>query len=285
VFQIFSSESSEVAALQTGQIDGIEGLSNESAAALGADYNVSTGYQGALTWEMRINTNDAPLNNLDLRQAMMYAIDRQAIVSDVLFGFSSPAYSPFGSGSPVTNPAWATEFAYNPSKAKQLVASSGVANPTATLLYSTGIPPMAQICQVLQANLDAVGFKVTLDPVDSTAYASQTQTGDWQLLMSASAGANKYPTGVTENSIYRTTDNPGWPGGVPPAAYVDAINTLNSTVAPTQADFTALGNVLVNDPWTVSIARWDTIFAFSKSVSGFDYTVDDEPVFENARIS
>ena len=69
-----------------------------------------------------------------------------------------------------------------------------------------------------------------------------------------------------------------------PQAYVDAINTLNSTVDPAAqtADFTALSNVLVDDPWTISIARWDYIYAFSKSVHGFDFTVDDMSVYENA---
>jgi peptide/nickel transport system substrate-binding protein len=269
VFDIFANENAEVAALQTGTIDGIAGLSPQSASALKSDFNIVLGYPGTLTWELRINTKAAPLDNEAVRQSLQYSVDRQGIVKNVLFGFSTPAVSPFGPGSPAYDPSLLTKYAFDPTMAKQILAGSGVAHPSATLLFSTGIDPMPEIAQVLQADFAQIGWTITLQPADSTTYVQRTQSGDWQLLLSASSNANKYPTGIAVNSIYRTAKNPGWPGGVPPQAYVGAINTLNSTLDPAvQAPaFTALSGALVDDPWTISIARWETLFVFKKSTS------------------
>ncbi len=64
------------------------------------------------------NRTRSPYDNLLVRQAMMYAIDRQAISDSVFFGYSEPTVQPFPEGSPAHVELPADTYAYDPAKAK-----------------------------------------------------------------------------------------------------------------------------------------------------------------------
>jgi peptide/nickel transport system substrate-binding protein len=83
-------------------------------------------YAGATTGEVIMSTNNKaePFNNKKVRQAMAYAIDRQAVVDLVMFGYGKPIGSHWSPSTPYYKDLTGM-FPYDVEKAKKLLAEAG----------------------------------------------------------------------------------------------------------------------------------------------------------------
>jgi oligopeptide transport system substrate-binding protein len=89
------------------------------------------------------NTTKAPFDNVLVRQAFSYAVDRQKLIDTVLKGEQKPAFTfapPGIFGSPAEDPDF-PGIGFDPAKAKELLAEAGYPNgeglPDITLMYNT----------------------------------------------------------------------------------------------------------------------------------------------------
>jgi len=104
-----------------------------------------------------LNNSKKPFDNVAVRQALNYAVDKQAIVEKLFLGLTRAADSPYGSA------MWSfiggNGYPYNPTKAKELLAQAGYPGGfEATYLAApTDAPLAAEVAQALQAYLGAVG--------------------------------------------------------------------------------------------------------------------------------
>lgn len=151
------------------------------------------------TWQILLNEKSVPqLKDKRVRQALNYAIDREAIVKDILGGSGVVAKGPmsaaFGNYTDTSLPG----FPHDVAKAKQLLADAGFPNgqgiPQLTLMIPTdaaliGKPiPMGE---AIQANLNDIGVKVTLAPSDFASWFAKVGKGDFQMaVFSLSYGLN-----------------------------------------------------------------------------------------------
>jgi peptide/nickel transport system substrate-binding protein len=105
-----------------------------------------------------------PFNNLDVRKAVEYAINRSAINSVVNEGQGEVASQPLPSTSPGYVASVANLYPYDPAKAKQMLQAAGYPpgqGPSITMVIpGGGIEAMSEQGDILQQELDAVGFKV-----------------------------------------------------------------------------------------------------------------------------
>src|SRR5262249_14661362 len=69
-----------------------------------------------------------PFDNKLVRQAVAYAIDRDAIIHGVIQGQARRLDGPIGPGTFGYNPDLQTRYSYNPERAKQLLAQAGYPN-------------------------------------------------------------------------------------------------------------------------------------------------------------
>ncbi len=92
------------------------------------------------TYYYGFNVSKPPMDNVKLRLALSYAIDRQKLVDTVLKGGQRPAKTfacPGIFGSPADDPNF-VGVSYDPAKAKQLLAESGyTGTPEITLMFNT----------------------------------------------------------------------------------------------------------------------------------------------------
>ena len=82
-------------------------------------------FKGAPTMFL-VNAAKPPTNELAVRQAMLYAINREAVVKAVTFGVSTVAYGPL---KPTIWPYWKgveEMYRYDPAKARQLLDQAGL---------------------------------------------------------------------------------------------------------------------------------------------------------------
>ena len=151
-------------ALEAGEIQGYDLVDPADLGALeSAGFQLverpafNVGYVG-------FNTAKPPFDNLKIRQAIAHALNREALLkakyppgAEVATQFMPPSLFGYSKDVP--------DYEYDVEKAKQLIAESGVTNPTLEFWYPTGVSrpympdPVANF-QAFSADLTAAGFKV-----------------------------------------------------------------------------------------------------------------------------
>jgi len=285
IFKVFSDSDAMVAALQSGICDLIIAVPPKDTARLAKEFTMQRGTPGALTYEVRVNGTKPPFDKKEARQALHYAIDRQGIVNNVLFGVSEPTVLPFSRNSPAFDRSTLAKYPFDLKRAKEMLEKAGVVNGRAECLTLPQFPELPAISQVLKADLAKIGFTLDIVVLDSTLYYKRMLGGDFQVCPSFSGNTQKYPTRVALNSIYRPANNPVW-GNEVPKAYLDALNEANGTTDPAKqkAAFAKLNAAILDEAWVLSIAYRQSVFGLAKHVDGFAYTIDDMAVLENVSL-
>lgn len=171
VVRVISSPSSMLAAAQTGQVDVALGDTTTATAAKRAGLNViskPTQTESFVFLDLAGKLNPA-LADPRVRQALNYAIDRQAIAKALFGPYATPTseyLSPYG-----FDPKYQNYYAYNPAKAKALLAAAGYAQGltvdflSATFEGTLGDPVTQAVAQDF-ANV-GVKLQITSEPTGS----------------------------------------------------------------------------------------------------------------------
>jgi peptide/nickel transport system substrate-binding protein len=112
-----------------------------------------------------IQVTHKPFDDKKLRQAMNYAVNKDAIIQNVLFGAGKPAttFLPQMPGHDDNSPG----YPYDLAKAKELVAqSAGKDGFKGELIYTAGDTTQAQVCQLVAADLAQIGGQIAVTAVD-----------------------------------------------------------------------------------------------------------------------
>jgi peptide/nickel transport system substrate-binding protein len=142
-------------------------------------------YTNANTWYYFLNNRIPPFNNIKARQAVNYAIDRQAIVSGPFGGLGRPTQNFLPPGYPQYKKIDA--YTFDIAKAKQLVQQSGTAGATVDV-YGTNEEPAKGSIEYLAGQLTKIGYKPKLHLLSHAVYfqtignqATKAQAGhtDW----------------------------------------------------------------------------------------------------------
>ncbi len=115
---------------------------------------VSTNY-------IAINTTAKPFDNVQVRQALNYAIDKQRIVQ-LLNGRGTVANQVLPPLMPGYDASY-TGYNFDPAKAKSLLASAGFPNGFETSIECIAVDPQPKLCQSFQQDLANVGIKLTIN--------------------------------------------------------------------------------------------------------------------------
>lgn len=131
------------------------------------------------------NVKVAPFDDPKVRQAFAMAIDREAFVNKVDFGVGEVAYSLIPPGTAGYDPSVGQELAYNPQKAKELLAEAGYGDgnlPDVTIQFADvgGSQLDAEFAQgQLEQNL---GVNVKLEPLEPRAFAATVMQGQFMII-------------------------------------------------------------------------------------------------------
>ena len=102
-----------------------------------------------------------PFDNLKVRQAINYAVDRDQINQLLYQGTSQPMWGHWTKDSAYFNPKLDGYYAYNPKKAKKLLKEAGVENLTYDM-YSNLTPDTTRVGDIIKEQMAAAGITVNL---------------------------------------------------------------------------------------------------------------------------
>lgn len=175
----FTDETAAVLALEAGEID-FTYASGDVALGLADQFDLYDGPSGVTNYFI-FNLRDPMLADVRVRQAMLYAIDRETIAETILEGTAEvvPCISPF----PAMWPEEYNDYAYNPELARELLAEAGWdSSRTIELItyYTSQFHLDAMAAQ--QAFLADVGINVIPVAQDVPTYNSYFYTGEgWDI--------------------------------------------------------------------------------------------------------
>ena len=197
------------AELQTGGVDVAPNPSNlppDSVRSLGASPTLKVEQSdGSNIQYLVFNVQTPQLNNVKIRQAIGYAIDRQKIVSELLFDQAKVAHSI------VPEQSWAyvpgTQYKYDPAKAKQLLQEAGYKNEPIVFKYSSGNAYVNQYAQVIQSSLADVGINIQIETLEVNTIRTQLAQGGFQMYTGIWIGGNQDP--IFLRDLFATSKIPG----------------------------------------------------------------------------
>jgi peptide/nickel transport system substrate-binding protein len=163
-FQAVTSDTTAVSALLSGQLD-VATLPADQLPRVQGNSSVKlikTPVQG--TAFMLFNASHAPFTHQKVRVAVAQAINRAAIIAGAAGGLGKPAYSPVPPGAFAYDNKIKTYLPkFNQSAARKAIAAAGATGPYSLLVGNS--PTGQQIGLLLQAQLAAVGMKITINAV------------------------------------------------------------------------------------------------------------------------
>jgi len=166
IFKANPEEASRIAAMLTGEADVISGVPVHQRKKLQDSGKAYLTPQMGVMPYMGINTYEAPFNDVRVRQALNYAINKELINKALFDGKAIVCAGPisprtFGH-SPKLKP-----YPYDPAKAKKLLKEAGHPDGiTVRLAYPTYMSQIQEQAEAIAANMTKAGFKVTLEPFE-----------------------------------------------------------------------------------------------------------------------
>ncbi|MEM6693417.1 MAG: ABC transporter substrate-binding protein [Pseudomonadota bacterium] len=233
---------------------------------------------GPHVWFLILNALEGPFSDVRVRQAANFAINKEAIVNDVLEGTAEVAAGP-------TPPAFAwayndalEPYPYDADRARALLAEAGVENPEITFFVTEGgsgmLDPVA-MGTAIQADLEAVGFDVTIETYEWNTFLGRVNPG---LAGEADAAQMAWMTNDPDTLPYLALRTGAWPeeGGFNSGYYsnpeVDALleEARTATEQERRAELYRKMQVIVQEdaPW-VFVANWKQNAVTSDRVEGF----------------
>jgi glutathione transport system substrate-binding protein len=192
---------------------------------------------------------------------------------------------PYGKTSLGYDDSLAKSVTFDLSKAKELFAKAGFPNGfQASTMAPTAYPELVSMAQVLKADLATIGVQLDIEPLDIAQWTPRLLAGNYQASFSFIGSTHTDPASITANSALRVVNNPIFPQGDLPQAYVDGINAGKATldVAKRKAAYKQTQETLLSEGWAQFISWKYTLFPSQKYVKDLAISVDDEILLEKA---
>ncbi len=274
-------EQSRLVNLNSGSIDALKGVPlSEKATLLETEgIVVDEAPAGFTFYSFMMNVNAPPFDDVRVRQAFQYAINRQEISDTAFHGQATPVLVPYAP----TSWAYAADledtYTYDPERAKELLAEAGYPEGFSVqmTIRGTGGPHLDQ-AQVFQQQLAAIGVQVELLPTELPQYWPLLFDSNFSIVSHATGDATVDPSGLFEGAaccrpfrnffgIEQNQDE--W---LP--EYLDVITQAreeNDQEARKQHYHRAL-EILLEQAWTIPTVWEQTVHAYKDYVH--DYRID-----------
>ncbi|MFT4150019.1 MAG: ABC transporter substrate-binding protein [Paracoccaceae bacterium] len=174
-------DNTRMLAVQAGELDAAIYVPFSRVEELKKDANLNVVVDPSTREDhLLMNQEHAPLNNVKVREAIDYAIDKQAIVDTVTFGIGEVANSYIPKGALYHSDANGAR-GFDPEKAKALLAEANVGPIALNYVVNAGNEVDEQIAVLLQQQLGNVGITLNLQKMDPSQTWDMLINGEYDL--------------------------------------------------------------------------------------------------------
>jgi peptide/nickel transport system substrate-binding protein len=170
--------------VQSGEIDVAAGLPPRLLADLANDSNVKI-YTRPTTGVhyMGMNQELAPLDNVDVRRAIMLAVPYNALIDQVMFGFASPAGGVVTSPMETHDPAIGGQYAQDLAAAQAALDASGLEGVSLVLGVRESQSTDQEAAVLIQDALRQIGIEVEVQILPDGDFAARLNAGELPLFI------------------------------------------------------------------------------------------------------
>lgn len=164
---------------------------------------------------LTFNTTSAPLDNVKVRQAIAYAIDRESMIKNLLLDYGKIAHSIL----PEESWAYSTghTYSHDPAMAKKLLDEAGFKDPdgdgpqmrfSQPIIYKVSGSSVAgrNYAGVIQNYLKEVGIPVTIETAEANTVFDEVRRGHFQIFYSQWVGGNQDP--IFNKDLFASSEIP-----------------------------------------------------------------------------
>ncbi len=282
-FRYITEPAAALTALQNGEVQWTDNIPPQQIESLQGDDSIELQTTPSVDyWYMSMNYARPPFDNRDVRRAISFAVDREAVAEAAWFGAAQPNQTAIPEDS-----FFHTDYApfdRDPDQARQLLAQAGVQTPlTMGLMVTDEFPETITAAQVIASQLGEVGIEVNIETLDFATWLDRQGQGDFDAFLL------------------------GWLGNLDPAAYyqeqhqTDGPNNYQEYSNPqvdqllqqgaTETDddarkqaYDQAAQLIVDDVSYLYLYNPDVVQAWAPGLAGYQIRADKAINFENVEL-
>lgn len=177
----FKDPATAATSLRSGQIDAVYDVAPKNLSAVSDVPSTTVSSTGTYAYWWIIQMGKAPLDNPEVRKALRYCFDNEAINQAAFGGLGTPhTWNPFKLFA-VNSGVDADEVTYDPAKAKQMLADIGKSDITVPILCIEGYQDGIAAAQVMLEGFKAAGIKSSVEVAPASDWLARTYgDGSWE---------------------------------------------------------------------------------------------------------
>ena len=251
-------------ALRSGQANVAQIDPRQIPEAKSAGLTIQVVQKNAL-WDIYPNTKKGPLGDVRVRQAIMYAIDREGLAGAISNGSAKAARQLWSEQSPYFVPELENTYPFDQAKARALLAEAGLKDGFDLTQLLLNNSEYRQLAEALQANLAEVGIRTKFDVVDVSQFPlffKQPPRGD---ILMARYGGRSDPVQTVFELV--GTGGPYAPGGAASPKIDEILNKLRAMAGDDPARVAlmrALSREISDQAATIPVISRANVYAYKK---------------------
>jgi len=164
-FKVVPEAGSRIAMLQTGEADMIYPIPPEQIKSIDGTKDIKVeSVPSNIVDYVTLNMSHKPFDNIKVRQAMNYAIDKDAFIKAVYGGYGDHATSPIASTTQYYSKQ--EEYAFNIQKAKDLLKEAGYPDGFKTTIWADNTSDSVKGMQFINQQLAQIGITAEVVPME-----------------------------------------------------------------------------------------------------------------------
>jgi peptide/nickel transport system substrate-binding protein len=276
-FELIPDDATRILKLTSGEIDGAEFIPYsrvdelKSADNLNMELFPSTRVEYiTLNVRPQLGGKDNPLSNVKVRQAMNYAVNKEAIIQIVTHGVGTQLTSFMSTATP-RHTGDKPLYPYDLDKAKSLMKEAGFENGFSTsILVLAGNQDEVGISTALQQMWSQIGIKLELQQVDNPTRTQQYRDGTFVMRNAAWTDDIADPNEIASYFVYSPTIgalHTGWKNADADKLFEDSQKEMDATKRAAQ--YAKIQDIYNTEGPTVPLYETPYPVALSKKVHGF----------------
>lgn len=270
-FKIVTDTDTALMELNAGTIDIYQYLTADQAKSLSSDFNV---LEGSVNYVQGMFLNNAvkPFDDVRVRQALYYAIDRD-LINQFLFDGKShiigtnmiPAFKKY------YNASTETTYSKNIEKAKALLAEAGYPDGfTFTITVPNNYAPHEGTAQIIQQSLAEIGVTAKIELVEFTTWYSEVYTNrNYEATVVAVDGTLSPSSWFSKNLSTSSVNFTNYNNPEFDEIYLQALATTDDA---TKVElYGKLQTILAEDAASIYVQDPANLVAINKKLSGYEF--------------